>query len=268
MKKEDFFEVLGELDDDIVNGVKTPTKKKINWKGWGAMAACLCLVAAGGFAIQNSGAEPGVEIDRSQPDDNTETIISETAVSISKNTNHLVVNALDGLLSDDMDVEYTFYAKLPQWVWEQILNDFREFSGIRYHDFIARVPDTWEHVNFYSLAIRGYKDADLGSEYRLHDYVFDFRMAEDQTARIALCSSEEPLRDYFVSCDNPKQSEINGIPVFIYGFNDIFMVQFTYENVNYDVETKGIELEDLEELLSGILTDNSPKEALIYSPLP
>lgn len=258
MRKEDFFEVLGELDDDIVKEVKTPTKKKINWKGWGTVAACLCLVAAGGFAIQNSDTKSGVEIDSSQPDSNTETMITQTDISISKNTNHLVVNALDELLSDDMDVEYSFYAKLPYEVWEQILNDFREFTGIRYDDFKARVPDTWEHVNFYSLAIRGYKDADLGSEYRLHDYVFDFRMAEDQTARIALCSSEEPLRDYFVSCDNPKQSEVNGIPVLIYGFNDLFMVQFTYKNVNYDVETKGIKLEELEELLSGILTSYEP----------
>ncbi len=44
MKKEDFFEVLGELDDDIVKGAKTPMKKKMNWKAWGAMAACLAMV--------------------------------------------------------------------------------------------------------------------------------------------------------------------------------------------------------------------------------
>lgn len=46
MRKEDFFEVLGELDDDIVKGAKTTMKKKMNWKAWGgAMAACVCLVA-------------------------------------------------------------------------------------------------------------------------------------------------------------------------------------------------------------------------------
>lgn len=46
MRKEDFFEVLGELDDDIVKGAKTPMKKKLNWKIWGTMAACLVLVCA------------------------------------------------------------------------------------------------------------------------------------------------------------------------------------------------------------------------------
>lgn len=53
MRKEDFFEVLGELDDDIVKGAKTPMKKKMNWKAWGTMAACLCLVVAA-IAIPNT----------------------------------------------------------------------------------------------------------------------------------------------------------------------------------------------------------------------
>lgn len=44
MRKEDFFEVLGELDDDIVKGAKTTMKKKMSWKVLGAVAACLCLV--------------------------------------------------------------------------------------------------------------------------------------------------------------------------------------------------------------------------------
>lgn len=46
MKKEDFFEVLGELDDDIVSGAKAPIQKKLNWNIWGTVAACLCLAAA------------------------------------------------------------------------------------------------------------------------------------------------------------------------------------------------------------------------------
>lgn len=55
MKKEDFFEVLGELDDDIVSGAKTPVKGDANrkargpgWLKWGAVAACLAVVLAVG----------------------------------------------------------------------------------------------------------------------------------------------------------------------------------------------------------------------------
>lgn len=48
MKKEDFFEVIGELDDNIVKGAKTHIKKKTNWKAWGAIAACFALILSVG----------------------------------------------------------------------------------------------------------------------------------------------------------------------------------------------------------------------------
>ena len=50
-RRIDFFEVLGELDDDIVKGVKTTMKKKMNWKAWGAMAACFALVLSVGVFV-------------------------------------------------------------------------------------------------------------------------------------------------------------------------------------------------------------------------
>lgn len=46
MKKEDFFEVLGELDDDIIKGAKTPMKKKMNWKALRIAAAAAVIVIA------------------------------------------------------------------------------------------------------------------------------------------------------------------------------------------------------------------------------
>lgn len=46
MKKEDFFEVLGEFDDDILEGAKAPMKKQLDWKVWGTAVACLVLVCA------------------------------------------------------------------------------------------------------------------------------------------------------------------------------------------------------------------------------
>lgn len=61
MKKEDFFEVLGELDDDVVKGagilVKENTTGKAGRTGrlkWGAAAACLAVVLAVG-AVYFSG---------------------------------------------------------------------------------------------------------------------------------------------------------------------------------------------------------------------
>ena len=54
MRKEEFFEVLGELDDDIVKGAKMDMKKKMNWKVWGTMAACLCLIVGITFLLRQT----------------------------------------------------------------------------------------------------------------------------------------------------------------------------------------------------------------------
>lgn len=44
MTRESFFEILGELDGDIVQAARTPVKKKSNWILWTAAAACLAIV--------------------------------------------------------------------------------------------------------------------------------------------------------------------------------------------------------------------------------
>lgn len=55
MRKEDFFEVLGELDNDIVEGAKMTMKKNVNRKRWGAAAACIAAVAIVGIGVIYNG---------------------------------------------------------------------------------------------------------------------------------------------------------------------------------------------------------------------
>lgn len=57
MRKELFFEVLGELDEDIVKGAKAPMKEKMNWKTLriAAIAAALAIaliVPAAAYVIE------------------------------------------------------------------------------------------------------------------------------------------------------------------------------------------------------------------------
>ena len=48
-------------------------------------------------------------------------------------------------------------------------------------------------------------------------------------------------------------SSVNGTPVTIYGYDNMYMVNFSYEGVNYDIETRDIELNQLQELLTNIM---------------
>jgi len=57
MKKEELFNIIGEVDEQKVAaaGMAMNTKKKSSpvWVKWGAVAACLCLVVVGAFMFQN-----------------------------------------------------------------------------------------------------------------------------------------------------------------------------------------------------------------------
>lgn len=260
MKKEELFHMIGEVDEQkvAVAGMAMSAKKKSRavWLKWGAMAACLCLVVVSVFIARDlqdeyggAGSQPGGTSGTNilEPDNNPEK-------AVPAKTNLLVVNEVDSLAIADMDVEYSSFNKLPEDAWTSVLEEFEKFAGIRYEDFTKKIPNTWECSDFYALSTRDYKDADRKDEYRLHDYVFDYHTENGGRATIALCSFEAPLRDEFISCDNPEKSEINGVSVVIYGTQDYFMVQFSYENVNYDIETNNITLEELETLLTGIMS--------------
>jgi len=44
VRKEDFFEVLGDLDDDLVKEARAPMKKNMNRNVWRTVAACFVIV--------------------------------------------------------------------------------------------------------------------------------------------------------------------------------------------------------------------------------
>lgn len=78
MKKEEFFEVLGELDEKIVKGAEIPVKKKNNWKIWTGVAACFAVAAALGFGMlqEETPADPQATIGM-KPVINFEGVVAE-----------------------------------------------------------------------------------------------------------------------------------------------------------------------------------------------
>ena len=68
MKKEDIFEALNDVDDELIKGAEGGKKKK-SWAKWAGLAACVCVVMIGaltifkpyeaGSGIDAGGADPG-----------------------------------------------------------------------------------------------------------------------------------------------------------------------------------------------------------------
>lgn len=260
MKKEEFCDALGGISEIYIQEARTISgKRRSAWIKWGSAAACLALLFL--FAVPLLRNQSPAQGSRPQPGGisgtNETQIGTETETSVPAQTAELFVNEADSMTNMDLDVQLVRYdTKLSKDAWDKVLDDFHAFTGITYNDLIGKLPDTWTVSSFYSLSAPEPTEQGVRRTYRLHDYVLEFETGQGGSAVISLCSFEEPLRDCFIVCDNPKQSVIQGTSLVIYGYADSYMVQFSHQNVNYDIETSFLSFEELEELLSGIIGDS------------
>ena len=250
-----FSEAMSEVNDKYYEEAANYHCKKHGWVKWSSMAACLAVVLFTAFSVlPNYLNQQGTT-----PPDNPNSVITDNPNNASQPPSdggvELVVNQLDAApFMVDVDVKLTHYDKLPYDVWKLIEEDFYTFANISYDDFVALIPEKFRmDMTFYSLATKGYKDSEQDDEYRLHDYVFDCQSDEGVQVTIALCNFEAPIRDCFIHDENPEVSSVNGTPVTIYGYDNMYMANFSYKGVNYDIETKDLDLNQLQELLANIM---------------
>ena len=143
----------------------------------------------------------------------------------------LNIYKIASLTSSDMDVKIENYSpKLPEWIWQEILEEFENEMGISKENFEAKIPDKFISSNFYSSSIKGYKDANLPDEYKIHDYVFEYRTENGGEILIAICKDEKPLRDYYFEFKGEK-SQIGNTELEISQYNNKYMATFEFNNV-------------------------------------
>lgn len=265
MRKEELFETFGNINSQYIKDAHVNKKKKegFAWTKWASVAACVLAIAVISMPVVRDFINPKsdpidiVQDYTSVVDEPQNTPTNNNAVESLSNEREakLTVNKVDSMLETvlDADIKIVSYEKLPKYVWDLILEEFYEFTGINYEDFISKLSVSGEIFNFHSLSTRGYKDDWVEDEYRLHDYVFGYRIENGGEATIALSSVGKPLRDCYLYCENPQQSEINGVSLVIYEYENMYLVQFSYKNVNYDIATINMSLEELETLLVAII---------------
>lgn len=259
MKEEKLFEEMSDIDEKYIAEARNTCngKKPIKWTKWMAVAACVCVVLGAVIVIPKlrnlsqgeSDPIPGGNV-QDQQQAASATDEEDTQVAYH---NQIVINKPKSIAVADLDVEVHAYNKLSENIWNTVLDEFREFCGFSYEELMDRIPKGFELYDFYSLSARQVKDNELTDEYILHDYVFRFQTEGEGGVTMAICSFEEPLKDCYMECDNPKPSEINGNTLYIYGEKGNYLVQFTYDNVHYDIETIYVTEEELEAFLEGVL---------------
>ena len=115
----------------------------------------------------------------------------------------------------------------------------------------AWVPDDLNKFNGYSVYTR-----DIGkSKYdNLNCYVYYFSNENDErNIRVAFSGKGKPIRDYGFDSNSALNSTINNNELVIYKYENIYFVEFIFNNVNYDIETNGINIVELEMFLKSII---------------
>ena len=258
MNNDQILDAIGTINDEAIADARAyqrpRSRRLVKWSG---TAACLAVVLFTAFSVlphylYQQGTTPPDDFNNGiadSPDKNTYPSPNGSNVA-------LVVNQLDAPpIMVDADVELTHYDKIPYDVWKLVEEDFYTFANISYDNFVALIPEEYRmNMAFYSLATKSYKDSQQDDAYKLHEYVFDCQSDDGGQVMIALCNFEAPIRDCFICDENPEVSNVNGTPVTIYGYDNMYMVSFSYEGVNYDIETKDMGLDQLQALLTNIVS--------------
>ena len=115
----------------------------------------------------------------------------------------------------------------------------------------ALVPDDLNKFNGYSVYTRGINK----SNYDIFScYVYYFSNESDErNIRVAFSAKGKPIRDYGFDSNSALNSTINDNELVIYKYENIYFVEFIYNNVNYDIETNGINIVELEMFLKSII---------------
>ncbi len=257
------------------------TQAPVLWRKVLAPAVCCCLIALLGFGVWRSSmltpaplSPDTPAIVPSSPDEIAPEapVVLETAdgggaqevpaipstdeVLPVPEADQIVINQLETAPATvEQDVQRNGYGKIPYDVWEDIMARFQAKTGIEYHAFCARIPAEFQdNYNFFTLSLRGYKDFGRDEDYLLHDYVFECYNSAGAKAIIALCDFESPLQGAGISEQDLVESQINGTPVTICSYGDTYWAQYSYQGVNYTIETTGLDQAGLEALLTSLLT--------------
>lgn len=202
------------------------------WK-WLLVPMCLVLVMGGILFINFR---------------SSNNLLSTDTPYIDKENNiKLNINNLDkvGVTSLDADIK-----EIPtngiNILWPEILKD-----GITIPEYL----DKYSATAIYTKNDETSECADKISEYDvLNCYVYNyFNEDNNKNIRIAFSNTNKPIRDYYFSDENAKETTINDVKLTIFKYNTIYFTEFSYKDYNFDIEANNITEQELSNLLVSII---------------
>lgn len=243
MNNVELLKMLNDVDERFLTEEYQPTlnkRYKISFKErmsemknirlkYVIAPVCMILIAVVGYAgflnsYNNMKNNPIADLSSEIKEEGLATIIN--------------INKIDdvGMMQLDADVK--------------ILNNI----NIPYFEFLSNIeiPEDFDNKeNYRAIYTKSNKDDD--NYDILHNYQFEYcNTSNNRMILISFSDKYEPLRDYFIS-DNNKISKIGDTELKISQYNDMYIVTFTHNGINYDIETIDITQEELISLLESII---------------
>lgn len=132
-----------------------------------------------------------------------------------------------------------------------------EIETVKLDDIVDRfeflkeleVPKEYQNIESYNVFV---KNPATNIYDQLHDYVFVYQKDKNHRITLTFSELEKPLRDAYFD-DNAKESKIDNTPLTIFKWDDAYLTTFKYNNIFFDIETKGITENELITLLQSII---------------
>ena len=126
----------------------------------------------------------------------------------------------------------------------------------------AKLPDDFEE-NFSAVGI--YIKGENSKKYDvLQNYEIRYKnKSETRTIILGIgFKDRKPIRDYYFA-DVKKISKIGEVELKITQYEDSYLAIFSYKDMNYDIETRGITQEELVEFLTSLISNSKSYEQII-----
>lgn len=128
--------------------------------------------------------------------------------------------------------------------------------NILYFEYLKylKIPDDFDNKEDMK-AIYTRSDVTKDNYDTLNNYVFSYRNTKNnRNIILAFSDKYKPLRDYYIENKNKKVSKIGNAELYISQSEKMYIVEFEYKGVKFDIETIDISEDELVSLLESLIT--------------
>lgn len=153
----------------------------------------------------------------------------------SYSKNNFSINELDSVASRKLDAESREVNE------KDLESDFSFYKDLVLSDLLK------------GYKVEGIYIKDSNDKYnKLNNYLVS-TYTENNSIKIAFSKDCEPLRDYFFDDNGEKYTTINGEDIKIYNYGNSYMTVFSYNGVNFDIETSNMDINEFVNILKLII---------------